>query len=43
MNVPGDHMTMMQSPSIDIIARRLRLEIAEVSKKAGVSGKESGD
>jgi thioesterase domain-containing protein/acyl carrier protein len=33
INVPGDHMTIMQSPSIDIIAERLRFEIADVSKK----------
>jgi thioesterase domain-containing protein len=33
INVPGNHMTMMQSPSIDIIAERVRLEIAEVGKK----------
>lgn len=43
INVPGDHMSIMQSPSIDIIAERLRLEIAEVSKKAGMIGKEAGD
>ncbi|WKA26398.1 non-ribosomal peptide synthetase [Bradyrhizobium roseum] len=33
INVPGDHLTIMQSPSIDIIAERVRLEIAEVRKK----------
>jgi thioesterase domain-containing protein/acyl carrier protein len=43
INVPGDHMTIMQSPSIDIIAKRLRLEIAKVSEKAGVVGKKDGD
>jgi thioesterase domain-containing protein/acyl carrier protein len=43
INVPGDHMTIMQSPSIDIIAKRLRLQISEVSKRANVIGREDGD